>query len=63
MVIILNSAISAAALVFYLPGICTHTDTEGKQKKEYPEYFKIIGKNTITIEHPVVVTTGLGGDK
>ena len=26
-----NSASSAAALVFYLPGVCTHTDTEGKQ--------------------------------
>ena len=31
--IFLNSAISAAALVFYLPGVCTQTDTEGKQRK------------------------------
>ena len=31
--IFLNSANSAAALVFYLPGVCTHTDTEGKQRK------------------------------
>ena len=31
--IILNYAISAAALVFYLPGVCTHTDTEGEQRK------------------------------
>ena len=31
--IFLNSASSAAALVFYLPGACTHTDTEGKQRK------------------------------
>ena len=31
-VIFLNSASSAAALVFYLPGMCTHTGTEGKQK-------------------------------
>ena len=31
--IFLNSAISAAALVFYLPGVCTHTDTKGKQRK------------------------------
>ena len=32
--IFLNSASSAAAaLVFYLPGVCTHTDTEGKQRK------------------------------
>ena len=32
-VIILNSVSSAAALVFYLPVMCTHTDTEGKQRK------------------------------
>ena len=31
--IFLNSASSAAALDFYLPGVCTHTDTEGKQRK------------------------------
>ena len=32
----LNSASSAAVLVFYLSGacvVCTHTDTEGKQRK------------------------------
>ena len=28
-----SAASSAAALVFYLPGVCTHTDTEGKQRK------------------------------
>ena len=28
----LNSG-SAAALVFYLPVVCTHIDTEGKQSK------------------------------
>ena len=32
-VIFLNIASSAAALLFYLPGGCTHTDTEGKQGK------------------------------
>ena len=32
-VIFLNSARFAAALVFYLPGVCTHTDTERKQRK------------------------------
>ena len=32
-VIFLNYASSAAALVFYLPGVCTHTDTEEKQRK------------------------------
>ena len=34
LVIFLNSASSAAALVFYLPGVCTHTDAaEGRQRK------------------------------
>ena len=50
-VIFLNSVSSAAALlVFYLPGVCTHTNTEGKQS---PEYFKLFEKNTIFNEHPV----------
>ena len=31
--IFLDSASSAAALVFYLPGVCTHTDTKGRQRK------------------------------
>ena len=31
-VIFLNSASSAATLVFYLPGVCTHTYTKGKQR-------------------------------
>ena len=48
--IFLNSASSALALVFYLPGVCTHTDTKGKQS---PEFSKIFGKNTIFNEHPV----------
>ena len=33
-VFFLNSASSAAALVFYLPGVCTHTDIERKQSPE-----------------------------
>ena len=33
LVIFLNSASSAAALVFYLPCVRTHTDTEGEQRK------------------------------
>ena len=49
--IFLNSVSSAAALVFYLPGVCTHTDTKGKQSTEYS---KIFGKNTIFNKHPVV---------
>ena len=32
-VIFLNSASSAEALVFYLPGVCTHTYTKGNQRK------------------------------
>ena len=51
-VIFLNSASSAAALVFYLPGVCTYTDTEGKQS---PEYFLKFGKSTIFNEHPVFI--------
>ena len=30
----MNCASSAAVLVFYLPVVCTHTDTEGKQRKD-----------------------------
>ena len=52
--IFLNTASSAAALVFYLPGVCTSTDTEGKTEKgQGQEYFKIFGKNAIFNEHPV----------
>ena len=51
-VIYLNSASSAAALVFYLPG--THTDTEGKQRKaRVRNISKSSEKNTIFNEHPV----------
>ena len=59
--IFLNSASSAAALVFYLPALCTQTDTEGKQSSEYLEKF---GKNTIFNEHPVfksLLSTKVGG--
>ena len=45
----LNSASSAAALVFYLPGVCTHTDIERKQSPEN------LRKNTIFNEHPVCI--------
>ena len=50
----LNSAHSAAALVFYLPGVCTHTDIE--KKTESGIYIKIFEKNTIFNEHPVCHT-------
>ena len=57
----LNSASSAAALVFYLPGICvcTHTDTEGKQRKaRVGNISKSSEKNTIFNEHPLVLKKG-----
>ena len=55
-VIFLNSASSAAALVFYLPGVCTHTDTEGKQRKaRVRNILKSSEKNTIFNEYPVSI--------
>ena len=52
--IFLNSASSAAALVFYLPVACTHTDTEGKQRKaRVRNILKSLDKNTIIKEHSV----------
>ena len=52
--IFLNSVSSAAALVFYLPGVCTHTDTEGKQRKaRVRNIIKSLEKNTIFNEHPL----------
>ena len=52
--IFLNSASSAAALVFYLPGVCSHTDTEGKQRNaRVRNILKSSEKNTIFNEHPV----------
>ena len=48
------SVSSAAALVFHLPGVCTHTDTEGKQRKaRVRNNFKVFRKNTIFNEYPV----------
>ena len=44
--IFLNSAISAAALVFYLPDVCTHADTEGKQRKARVRNILKSSKNT-----------------
>ena len=48
--IFLNSASSAAGLVFYLPGLCTHIDTEGNRERNISKSSK---KNTILNEHPV----------
>ena len=51
--IFLNSASSATALVFYLSGVCTHTDAEGKQRKaRVRNILKSSEKNTIFNEHP-----------
>ena len=62
--IFLNSASFAAALVFHLPGVCTHTDTEGKPKEARVQniYFKIF-ENTIFNEHPLMKRTDRRGDK
>ena len=49
----LNLAISAAALVIYLPGLCTHTDTEGKQRKITVRNILIFLEKTIFDEQPV----------
>ena len=52
--IFLNSASSAAALVFHLPGMCTHTDTKGKQRKaRVRNILKSLEKNTTINEHSV----------
>ena len=54
--IFLNSASSAAALVFYLPCVCTHTDTEGEQRKARVwNISKSSEKKTIFNKHPVIV--------
>ena len=51
--IFLNSASSAAALVFDLP-LCTLNDTEGKPRKARVwNIFQNLRKNTIFNEHPV----------
>ena len=56
-VIFLYSASSAAVLVFYLPGVCTHTDTVGKQRMaRVGNILKIFQKNTIFNEHPVFLS-------
>ena len=53
-VIFLKSASSAVALVFYLPGVVTHTDSEGKQRKvRVRNILKSLEKYTIFNEHPV----------
>ena len=52
----MNSASSAAAQVFYLPGVCTHTYTDKKQRKaRVRNILKSSKKNTIFNEHPVVL--------
>ena len=59
--IFLNSGRAAAALVFYLPGVCTHTDTEGKQRKARVwNILKSSTKHTILNDHPVQYEDSLG---
>ena len=56
-VIFLNSASSAAALDFYLPGVCTHTDTAPRENRERPEsgiFQNSRKKPTKFNEHPVL---------
>ena len=49
-----NSASSAESLVLYLPGVCTHNDTEGKQRKARVwNISKSSKKITMFNEHPV----------
>ena len=63
-VIFLNSASSDAALVFHLPGVCTNTDTKGKQRKtRVQNILKSLEKNTILNEHPVYEGEGRGNGK
>ena len=53
--IVFHYASSVAALEFYLPGVCTHTDTEGKQREaRVQNILKFSEKNTIFNEHPVL---------
>ena len=55
--IFLNAVSSAASLVIYLPGVCTQTDTKGKQRKaRVQNILKYLGKNTIFNEHRVPLT-------
>ena len=51
-----NSASSAAALVFYLPRVCTHTDTEEYREKQESGIYQNLRKNTIFKEHPVLMS-------
>ena len=58
--IFLNSVSSAAALVFYLPCVYTHTDTETKQRKaRIRNILKSSEKNSIFNKHPVRPTTDI----
>ena len=56
--IFLNSASSAAALVFNLPGVCTHTNAQGKTEKgQSQEYFKIFRKKTPYLMNTLYMNT------
>ena len=51
--IFLNSVSSATALVFYLSGVCTHTETKGKQREARVRNILKSLANTIFNEHLV----------
>ena len=53
--IFLNSASSAAALLFYQPGVCTHTDTDGKQRKARVRTILKCSEKTQYLMNPVHV--------
>ena len=54
--IFLKSVSSAAALVFYLPDVCTHSNTEGIQRKtRVRNILKSVERNTIFYEHHVCI--------
>ena len=53
----LNSASSAAAMLSYLPGVYTHTDTKGKQRKaRVRNILKIFGKKQYLMNTLYVTT-------
>ena len=54
--IFLNSARSAATLVFYLSCLCTHTDTEGEQRKARVRNNLKSSEKTLFKEHPVPIS-------
>ena len=59
--IFLNSASFAPELVFYLSGVCTHTDTEGKQRKARDRNILKSSKKTQYLMNTLYLSPGLPG--